>query len=116
MHVLMLAAAASGSCLVAARSISSSSSLPDPSKLGVVINRYKEDISPWEPFAKYTTVYAKFPFTDANDTVRHEEFRNYIDRPNCGREGESYLWHIVNRWEDLQDVMIFSQVKPPLSL
>lgn len=66
----------------------------------------------WEPFAAYTTVYAKFPFTDANDTVKHEDFRAYNNRPNCGREGESWLYHIIHHWDDLQDIMIFAQAEP----
>jgi hypothetical protein len=33
--------------------------------------------------------------------------------PNVGREGHSYLWHVVNNYDNLADWTVFSQAQRP---
>lgn len=68
----------------------------------LVVARYKEDIS-WikniDSKITYTT-YNKF-YTDEPPVL-----------PNVGREGNTYLYHIVNNYDNLADCNIFLQGDP----
>lgn len=94
-------------------SIATAIPLPVPTtSLGIVVARYKEDLTPWLPVADYSYVYDKGQNQQSNDNVNHSAFRSYVDLPNIGREGHTHLYHIVNNWDTLEDYMIFSQADP----
>ncbi|TDZ33376.1 hypothetical protein C8035_v010906 [Colletotrichum spinosum] len=86
--------------------------LASPNHLGIVCARFKEPLEPWAAVANYTYVYAKGSVPQSNDSVPHSAFRSYVPLRNIGREGHTHLYHIVNNYDELQDVMIFSQADP----
>ncbi|KAL1873166.1 hypothetical protein Daus18300_003985 [Diaporthe australafricana] len=92
--------------------MASASGLPSPQQLGVVVARFKEPLEPWAPLASNTYLYSKGGIPQENDTISHSLFRSYTDLPNVGREGQTYLTHIVNHYGCLEDVMIFTQASP----
>lgn len=91
-------------------SVVSAVSLPLTTELGIVCARYKEDLEPWMPVSANTYLYSKGNVT--NDTIPHSAFRSYVDLNNTGREGQTYLQHIVDHYDSLEDVMIFTQADP----
>lgn len=86
--------------------------LPSPEVLGIVVSRYQEPLDPWAAVAANTYLYAKFDTPQANDTVQHDSFRLYQQLPNAGREGQTYCHHIYTHYDDLEEIMIFSQANP----
>lgn len=72
----------------------------DKKKYEIVIARYKEDIQWSEPFRDIRTVYNKGP--DTNDF-------KYIKLPNVGRESHTYLYHIINNYDKLANMTLFTQ-------
>ncbi|OAG12500.1 uncharacterized protein CC84DRAFT_1254749, partial [Paraphaeosphaeria sporulosa] len=57
----------------------------------------------------HVTIYIKDAFAD-NDSIQHLTRANdVITLPNIGREGETYLNHILNRWDSLARQTIFLQ-------
>lgn len=80
--------------------------------LGIVVARYKEPLDPWIPVADKVFLYAKGGIPQSNDSVDHGIFHSYSALPNIGREGHTYLTHIVEHYDDLQDIIIFSQADP----
>lgn len=80
--------------------------------LGVIVARYKEDLTPWLPVSSYTYVYDKGHIPQSADNVSHDAFRSYIKLPNIGREGHTHLHHIVHHWDTLEDYLVFSQADP----
>ncbi len=85
---------------------------PPPAHLGIVVARFKEPLDPWAPFAGNTCLYSKFPTPQANDSIPHSSFRSYTELPNTGREGQTYLHHIVTHYYTLDDITIFTQAAP----
>jgi hypothetical protein len=69
----------------------------------IVVARYNEDISYLIPFAKVCIIYNK-----GNNNIP-EEFTNIIHLPNIGRESHTYLYHIINNYNNLADNTIFIQ-------
>lgn len=65
-------------------------------ELGIVVARFKESLEPWAPVASNTYLYSKGGIEQENDTVSHDIFRNYTNLPNVGREGQTFLTHIVS--------------------
>ncbi|KAH7378720.1 hypothetical protein BKA66DRAFT_466513 [Pyrenochaeta sp. MPI-SDFR-AT-0127] len=55
------------------------------------------------------TIYAKGEEVDKNQTEQHTGARNVIAIPNIGREGETYLNHILRRWDSLARQTVFLQ-------
>lgn len=92
--------------------MASASSFPTPQQLGIVVARFKESLEPWAPVAGNTYLYSEGGIGQENDTVSHGSFRNYANLLNVGREGQTYLAHIVNHYKSLEDVMIFTQASP----
>jgi hypothetical protein len=69
----------------------------------LVVARYNESVNWVDAFSTYT-IYNK----GRDDlSVRHR--LNSVRLPNVGREAHSYLFHIVNNYDRLEDVIIFSQ-------
>lgn len=70
--------------------------------MDIVIARYKEDVS-WIRYLdkKYNPIiYNKFNTEECNPL------------PNIGREGHTYLNHIINNYHNLSDINIFCQGDP----
>jgi hypothetical protein len=68
----------------------------------IVIAKYKENVD-WVKHIKHkVTIY------DKSETP----IPNSIHLENKGREGETFLYHIVNHYENLDDVTVFLQGNP----
>lgn len=75
------------------------------SYIEIIIARYKEDLSWLKKINKNikVTVYNKGP-GDINIP--------FIKLPNIGRESHTYLYHIINNYNNLADITIFAQGDP----
>jgi len=62
-----------------------------------VIARYKEDVSWANPYNKI--IY--------NKSLPHDSA--YIQLPNIGREAHTFLFHIINNWDNLATCTVFFQ-------
>ncbi len=71
--------------------------------LQIIVARYNEDISYLIPFANVIIVYNK-----GDDNIP-KEFKNVVKLPNVGREGHTYLYHIINNYDNLADNTLFMQ-------
>ena len=72
----------------------------------VVVARFREDVA-WTgnvPPAVRVTIYDKGGDGRSGDVA--------IPLPNVGREAQTYLWHIVNRYESLAPLTVFCQGHP----
>ena len=69
----------------------------------IVVARYNEDISYLIPFANVCVIYNK---GDNNIPI---EFTNIIHLPNIGRESHTYLYHIINNYNNIAENTIFIQ-------
>lgn len=67
-----------------------------------IIARYNEDTSWIKHLPCEFTIYNKGEPIDLPNIVR----------PNIGREAETYLWHIINQYHNLDDYNIFLQGNP----
>ena len=70
----------------------------------LIISRYDEDISwlsSYETFNLY--IYNK------GSRIKNYEFKNIINLKNVGRESHTWLYHIVNNYNKLDDINIFLQ-------
>lgn len=73
----------------------------------VVIARYDEDLSWVKPIAANAHVYNKGREDDAVlDDLDRTSFASWNMLPNIGREGDTYLHHIINRYERTPSDMI----------
>lgn len=73
-------------------------------EIQIVVSRYNEDLNWLRNFAKYTVViYNKGPNEDFYRPPKHQ----VIDLPNVGREGHTYLYHVVKNYDKLQRITIF---------
>jgi hypothetical protein len=70
-------------------------------KYQIVVARYKEDIS-WTKNVENVIVYDKSP----------NPVEGAIARPNVGREAETFIWHILQNYDNLPDHLIFLQGNP----
>lgn len=74
----------------------------------IVLARYNEDITWADKFGHKCLVYNKGLELKTN-------FSSVIQRsnnPNFGREGETYLYHIINNYDSLDEYTVFSQGDP----
>ena len=66
----------------------------------VVVARYKEDIGWLDPLQEHLVILNKgVPYNVSNEVLL----------PNVGREPHSYLWYIIENYEQLPEVLIFTQ-------
>ena len=72
----------------------------------MVVAKYKENIS-W--LSKCTRVQ---DFTVYDKSGEDSSKTNYIPLENVGREAHTYLNHIINYYDNLHDITIFSQGNP----
>ena len=74
-------------------------------KYQIVVSRYNEDISWLMLFKNITLIYNK-----GNNDILLSKF-DTIQLPNIGRESHTYLYHIVQNYENLAEKTIFFQGK-----
>jgi hypothetical protein len=79
--------------------------IPDD-KINFIISRYNENLN-WTmeyPYNKYKyTVYNK----GNNENFKKTNVTNIINLPNVGRESHTYLYHIINNYDNLKDINVF---------
>jgi hypothetical protein len=80
---------------------------PQPNQsVNIIISRYNEKLA-WTkkaPYNKYKyTVYNKGP----NDDFEKKNVSKVLKLPNVGRESHTYLYHIVNNYDNLADINVF---------
>jgi hypothetical protein len=68
----------------------------------IIISRYHEDVSWSEKYSDYRVIYNK-----GNNIEQ-----NCITLPNIGRESHTYLYHIVENYNNLADYNVFLQGFP----
>lgn len=68
----------------------------------VVVAKYKEDIS-WTKEFKNSKLFIY---------DKSGEDNGYINLPNIGREAHTYLYHIINNYDNLSDYVCFLQGNP----
>jgi len=66
----------------------------------IVVARYNEDISWLLPLNHYCL------FINKGETLHMD---NEMQLENIGRESHSYLWYIINHYENLPDIVAFTQ-------
>ena len=76
-------------------------------KIEIIVARYNEKLE-WlneEPFNKYPVIiYNKGP----NDNfMKTNMIKNIINLDNVGRESHTYLYHVINNYDNLSNVTIF---------
>lgn len=78
----------------------------DKTEINIVVARYNEDINWLIPYNDITIVYNK-----GEENIEYS-FDNMINISNIGREGHTYLYHIINDYEKLSKRIIFTQGSP----
>ncbi|KAJ8047181.1 hypothetical protein HOLleu_06110 [Holothuria leucospilota] len=73
-----------------------------------VISHYKEDLSWMKPLAHYSHVYHK-----ANNSGPPFYINRWEKLPNVGREGHTYLHHIIQNYNNLANITVFLQGEGP---
>ena len=74
-------------------------------KVQIVVARYNEDIAWLLPYKDITVIYNKGEFNQLLNRF------NIINLKNYGRESHTYLYHIINNYENLTEKIIFFQGK-----
>ena len=74
------------------------------SQLEIVVAHYQEDLLWLTPEADKVTVYSK-----GGPDFQAASFARHIALPNIGRESHTYLYHIVNNYNQLADITLFTQ-------
>jgi hypothetical protein len=69
----------------------------------LIVARYNENLDWVNHFESYQ-IYNK----GVKDLAPHHQ-ANAVQLPNVGREAHTYLYHIINNYDNLEDVLIFSQ-------
>ncbi|XP_033639675.1 uncharacterized protein LOC117300094 [Asterias rubens] len=73
-----------------------------------VIAHYDENLDWLKPVASFTHVYDKSHFPGSKPSF---SVKDWQELPNVGREGHTYLYHIINNYENLANVTVFLQGK-----
>ena len=72
--------------------------------MALVVARYNENLDWVNHFPK------KYIYNKGNiDTIPDDLKQDVINLPNVGREAHTYLYHIIENYDNLDDVTIFSQ-------
>lgn len=80
------------------------------SDVEIVIARWNEDISWSDMYTSVRTVYDKSSESEHLPASTRGEI---VKLPNLGRESYTYLWHIVNNYDNLAKVTAFTQGSVP---
>ena len=75
----------------------------------IVLSRYDEDISWSDMYSLIRTIYDKSNSSRLSPATAGK----VVILPNLGRESYTYLWHIVNNYDTLAAVTVFSQGSEP---
>ena len=82
----------------------------------LIVARYNENLEWLNLFLDYDTVYIYDKSSDENKeclkNIANTSNIVYKKLNNVGREGHTYLWHIMNHREELADFNIFTQGEP----
>jgi len=74
--------------------------------IDIIISRYNEDLK-WTlltPFNKFNYIlYNK----GTDDNFEKSKLKKIIKLDNIGREGHTYLYHIINNYDELADINVF---------
>lgn len=80
----------------------------DKNEINIVVARYNEDINWLIPYNDIAIIYNK-----GKDDIEYA-FDNIINISNIGREGHTYLYYIINKYDNLPKRTIFTQGSPLL--
>jgi len=75
-------------------------------ELTIVVARYEEDVQWTEAYSDICTLYNK------GDSKPNANLPFVIRLENTGREGHTYLYHIISNYESLSDNIVFTQADP----
>jgi hypothetical protein len=79
----------------------------------LIISRYKENVDWIQNIYNFVEKIFIYNKNNENDIKNLQDKKiSVINLPNIGRESNSYLYHIVNNYEDLQNHNIFLQGNP----
>jgi len=86
----------------------------EPAALEIVLARYEEDVS-WleDEYKPFVTIYNKGSPISVEGSGDLRAIGRIKSLPNVGREGHTYLWHVVNNYNNLADWTVFSQAERP---
>mmetsp|Transcript_6741 Transcript_6741/g.14718 ORF Transcript_6741/g.14718 Transcript_6741/m.14718 type:complete len:716 (+) Transcript_6741:260-2407(+) len=101
---LLSSAAAAATAAAAAAATTWNLEGVSKSDIEIVLAQFDEDLTWSDPYAHVRTVYCKGGFACSNEA---------IPLPNVGREGHTYLHHIVHNYDDLASWTVFSQAETP---
>ncbi len=73
---------------------------------GLIIARYEEDISWLKAYKDFNIV-----IYNKGNIIKKKELKKIINLKNVGRESHTWLYHIVNNYNNLDDINIFLQGK-----
>lgn len=73
----------------------------------VIVSRYREDVSWVRSVNLPLTIYNK-----GDDSTALEDAYTVITRPNMGREGETFLHHIIEHYDTLPEHLVMLQGNP----
>jgi hypothetical protein len=76
-------------------------------EINIVVSRYNENIDWVIAYNDIITVYNKGPNLNLNLNIK-----NIFNIDNIGREGHTYLYHIINNYNNLSLKTIFTQANP----
>ena len=68
----------------------------------LILSRFKEDIS----WVKHHKDFKLYIYNKGNE-IQNSDFKNIIKLPNLGRESQTWLYHIVNNYKNLDDINFF---------
>jgi len=80
----------------------------NPDDVMIVISRYNEDLE-WlkkEPFNKYPVIVYNKGIND--DFYKSPMIKKIINLENVGREGHTYLYHIITNFHSLNNITLFA--------
>ena len=73
----------------------------------IVVARYNENLDWLKPLGKEN--YNFIVYNKGNDDIDRDFFDNVIQLENIGREGHTYLYHIIKHYRNLSDATMFIQ-------
>ena len=79
----------------------------EENKIEIIVARYNEKLE-WlneEPFNKYPVIIYNKSSND--DFIKSKMIKNVINLDNVGRESHTYLYHVINNYDNLADFTIF---------
>ena len=72
--------------------------------IGLIVSRFNEDISWLKQHQEF-----KIYIYNKGEKILDNNFKNIISLKNVGRESHTWLYHIVNNYDNLDDISIFLQ-------